>query len=159
MPIDEERWGAALLIGGILTVVVTSGGYLFSQFMNPDYQFSMYEGFLLTLFVIFCYLVLFGYSYYLVGFWQETKRLVHPDRDGNQREKRETRRSRSGRPQNIYVIQENFIENDSIPEDYIEDGLIPESADFFDYTTLEDFGIRRPDPDDDWIIMKKAHRK
>ncbi len=65
MPLDEVRCGAALLIGAILTAVVTSGGYLISELINPNYQYSMYDIFLMTLFIAFCFIIQIGFFYFI----------------------------------------------------------------------------------------------
>jgi hypothetical protein len=138
MTLNELRFGASLLISAILTVIVTVGGYLISNLVNPNYHYSIFEGLLIALFVAFCFAIIFGFSYYFIGFWQETKDIGNPNR-------REPNDKSENNPRSV------------ITESSIQASWKPESM--FKANSLEDFGLRQFSENDDWINMKKGSGK
>jgi predicted membrane protein len=144
MSLDNIRFGTALLISAVLTVIITVIGYSISNVVYPAYQYSLFEGLLLVLFVAGCFGVLLGFSYFFVGFWQETKIIGNPNKTEVESEKSEE--SIHEKPRKSYVVVEISPENKWNPE-----------AMFTTYN-LEDFGLRQFSDDDDWINMKKSQK-
>jgi hypothetical protein len=154
MVLDEIRFGAVLLIAGVLTAIITFSGYLVSDAISLGYQFSITEGTTLTLFVAVVFGILLGFGYWLIGYWQETKNIGNPDKTNGQIIKPDNAKIRQ-KPRNSYVGTEEprerslFLDNSR--------GIKPEMI--FKTHSLQEFGIRQFSNNDDWINMRPGRKE
>jgi hypothetical protein len=153
MVMDEMRFMAALLIGGVLTAIMTGSLYLISYTISPRYQYSITEGMTITLFIVLVFGILLGFNYWLIGYWQETKRIGCPDKNNGQNFKLDIRKKeRATDISDMNVWQST--DGSRMPDN--TQNSLPGSL--FTTHSLQEFGIRQFNDNDDWINMRPGKK-
>jgi len=121
---NTTRTGIALLTSVILTVVISSGGLYIQGLISPNITFTTNDAYEMILIISAFYLALFGFFYWYIAYWQETKVIgkteheyEQDDREDREEDREEERQEYRQEDQGLRQFNDNDDWINMVPGD------------------------------------------